>query len=156
ERAFRHRTCDHAPSAAGRHAVNESSAMVASSEILAGLRASAQPLQMQAALAAISEGEAGDKENRLYGGGVLRAPGPNIQTDAKGRLWVGSLDTFPDWKGARLSNGLISTALGGWQVTKTTHDDYAAQFGVSDFHLAGQIDFSAKLAILRFNHATGG
>lgn len=98
--------------------------MTASPLVLTAVKRLSHPIEVQAFLAAITEGEGGDVPNRLYGGGTLRQPSnPNVGKDSRGRIWTGSLEAFPDWGGAWLTangSGDYSTAAGVMQFTGTT------------------------------------
>lgn len=122
--------------------------MTASLTVLAALRASGLPLEAQAFLATIAEGEGGVEFNTLYSGGSLvnQADATSISTVNGLREWIGLLAQFPAWSGATTAGGLISTAAGAWQDTRTTWNAYAASFGVTDFTPPSQISFNWQLA----------
>lgn len=121
--------------------------MTASLTVLAALRASGLPLEAQAFLATIAEGEGGVDFNTLYSGGSLvnQADAANITTVNGLREWTGPLTQFPTWSGATAGQN-ISTAAGAWQDTRTTWNAYAAGFGVTDFTPPSQISFNWQLA----------
>jgi hypothetical protein len=133
--------------------------MAASPSVLAAVRGLSHPIEAQAFLAALTEGEGGDLPNRLYGGGELRTPNnPNIGTDANGRIWKGSLDVFPDWGGAWLSQngaGDYSTAAGVLQFTGTTWRRVSPITGRKTFSIEDQLENGWWLAsddFLRRSH----
>lgn len=117
--------------------------MTASPMVLVAIKKLSLPVEAQAFLAAITEGEGGDLPNRLYGGGTLRQPSnPDIGKDSKGRIWTGSLDTFPDWGGAWLSSngrGDFSTAAGVAQFTGTTWRRVSKITGITAFGIEEQL-----------------
>lgn len=118
--------------------------MTASPLVLTAVKRLPHPIEAQAFLAAITQGEGGDIPNRLYGGGTLRQPGnPNIGKDSKGRIWTGSLDTFPDWGGAWLvanGSGDYSTAAGILQFTQTTWRRISPITGRTAFGIEDQLE----------------
>lgn len=124
--------------------------MTATAGVLAALAQSSLQPEAQAFLAAVAEGEGGAAFNILYSGGILIDPSdPNVVTTGRWRYWNGPLTTFPTWKGARLKNGMLSTAAGIFQDTGTTFRDYAS-FGVTGFEPQDQIAFNWQLAQFRF------
>lgn len=118
--------------------------MTASPLVLTAVKRLPHPIEAQAFLAAICEGEGGDRPNRLYGGGTLRQPAnPNVGKDSKGRIWTGSLDTFPDWGGSWLSangSGDYSTAAGVLQFTQTTWRRISSITGRTTFGIEDQLE----------------
>jgi len=118
--------------------------MTASPAVLAAVKRLNHPIEAQAFLAAITEGEGGDLPNRLFGGGRLRTPeNTKLGTDAKGRMWMGGLDAFPDWGGAWLTangGGDFSTAAGVVQFTGTTWRRVVAITGHKTFSIEDQLE----------------
>lgn len=115
--------------------------MTGTTDVLTALRGSGLLVEAQAFLAAIAEGEGGTTFRVLFSGGTLLEDNPNVVTVKGRRSWTGELGEFPNWAGARLANGLISTAAGAFQDTKTTWNSEIV-------HLAGtKTDFSPETQI---------
>jgi hypothetical protein len=126
--------------------------VTASAVVLVALRASTLPVEARAFVAAVAEGEGGVDFNTLYSGGTLinSADAANIKTVGHVREWTGALEAFPAWSGATTAGGLISTAAGICQDTRTTFNAYAVQFKTADFLPESQIGFNWQLAQSRF------
>lgn len=121
--------------------------MTATQTVLSALRLSGIPVEAQAFLASIAEGEGGIDFTILYSGGNLVNPNdPNVVVVNGLREWTGPLTTFPTWAGATTAGGLISTAAGFCQDTGTTWRTYETQFGLTDFTPPSQISFNWQLA----------
>lgn len=92
-------------------------AQTATQQVTAVLRAGTQPAELQALFLSIFQGEVGDQAPN----GPVTDP---WRVEYGYTYWTGSLDTFPDWGGVLLENGLYTTAFGAAQITKTTHADW--------------------------------
>lgn len=131
--------------------------MTASSEVLTALAAWPQPIQAQACLAAIFEGEGGVSFRTLFGSGKLLQPAnPNIQVSGNQRLWTGSLASFPDWGGAELADGTVTHAAGAGQDEPATVQAVAALSGITGFEPADQLNLNWFLASHDFAARGGG
>ncbi len=144
----------------------------AAPDVLAPLAASGLPLEAQACIASIIEGETPQTVttqkgivcspwNILYSGagnltGTAGLEDPadalNIIMVGKWRYWVGPFDStgFPAWSGGKLANGNFSTAFGGCQDLRGTFRGNSG-FGITTLaDPQSQIVFNWKLAQDRF------
>lgn len=128
--------------------------MTASSEILASLAVCTGSASSKAFVAAICEGEGGTSWRILYAGGTLLPPTANVQITSKGRTWTGSLSAFPTWGGARLANGLKTTAAGAPQFIDITYAGISRVSGRAAFEDQDQIQNCWDLAAQAFSAKT--
>lgn len=129
--------------------------MTATKEILAALDKTIGSASSKDFVASVCEGEGGVSWRTLYAGGTLLPPTDHVQSTPAGRIWTGSLATFPTWGGAELSPGFRTTAAGAGQFLKPTYQDIARITGRSGFEDQDQIQNIWALADQVFSAHAG-
>lgn len=117
--------------------------MTASAALLAELRLSPQPVEMQALLAALAIEGGPSGFLSLYGDSAAH---PNA--------WAGPLDAFPDWPGVETRQGWTHAA-GQWQDQPGTYRGAVGRTGRAGFHPQDQIANNADIATHDFTARSG-
>jgi hypothetical protein len=122
--------------------------MTVSTEVSAALSLSGLPIEAEACLGALAEGEGGRSFLSLYGDS---AGHPN--------LWSGSLDHFPsaaEWPGGTGPTGDPTSALGFLQFERATYAECTAATGLAGIDPQSQIANGWWLAQHDYTKRTGG